>query len=335
MLNALSFDVEDYFQVAALSDAVDRSSWDSIPRRVDGNTGLLLDMLASSDTRATFFFLGWVAEREPQLVRRVAGAGHEIACHGYSHRLVYEQSPAEFREETLRSKALLEDLAQVPVLGYRAASYSITRRSLWALDTLVEAGFVYDSSIFPVRHDIYGIPEAPREPHLVRREGGRLVEFPPSTACLPGLRLPVAGGGYFRIFPFSVTQWAVRRVNAEGLPFNFYLHPWEVDPCQPRVRANWLSRFRHYTNLNGCEARLRKLLGEFRFAPVRDVLEAQGWIRDGQVANRDDAAAPSDAYLQDTTDYVRTRGNTPALAGSDARPGHAATHGVGHPAPRP
>ena len=335
MLNALSFDVEDYFQVAALSAAVTRTSWDSMPRRVEGNTSLLLDILAARNTRATFFVLGWVAEREPQLVRRVAAAGHEIACHGYSHRLVYEQTPAEFREETLRSKALLEDQAQVPVLGYRAASYSITRRSLWALDTLVEAGFVYDSSIFPVRHDIYGIPEAPRAPHLIQREGGRLLEFPPSTAQLPGVRLPVAGGGYFRIFPYGVTQWAVRRVNAEGLPFNFYLHPWEVDPGQPRVRTNWLSRFRHYTNLNRCEARLKKLLGEFQFAPVREVLEAQGWIRDGQVAVRHDAAAPSDAYLQDTRDYVRTRGNTPGLAGSDAGSAHAATHGVGHPAPRP
>ena len=335
MLNALSFDIEDYFQVAALADVVDRSSWDSIPRRVDGNTGLLLDRLASSNTRATFFFLGWVAEREPQLVRRVAAAGHEIACHGYSHRLVYEQAPAEFREETLRSKALLEDQAQVPVLGYRAASYSITRRSLWALDTLVEAGFVYDSSIFPVRHDIYGIRDAPRAPHLIQREGGRLVEFPPSTACVPGVRLPVAGGGYFRIFPYGVTRWAVRRVNAEGLPFNFYLHPWEIDPGQPRVRTNWLSRFRHYTNLAGCEARLKQLLADFQFAPAREVLEAQGWIRDGHVAVRDDAGAPSDAYLQDTKDYVRTRGNTPGLAGSDAGPGHAATHGVGHSAPRP
>lgn len=335
MLNALSFDIEDYFQVAALSAAVSRLSWDSTPRRVEGNTGLLLDILAANSTRATFFFLGWVAEREPHLVRRVAAAGHEIACHGYSHRLVYEQTPAEFREETLRSKALLEDQAQVPVLGYRAASYSITRRSLWALDTLVEAGFVYDSSIFPVRHDTYGIPEAPRAPHLIQREVGRLVEFPPSTACVPGVRLPVAGGGYFRIFPYGVTRWAVRRVNAEGLPFIFYLHPWEVDPGQPRVRASWLSRFRHYTNLERCEARLRRLLGEFQFAPAREVLEAQGWIRGGHVAIRDDAAAPSDAYLQDTRDYVRTRGNTPRLAGSDAGPGHAATHGVGHPASRP
>jgi polysaccharide deacetylase family protein (PEP-CTERM system associated) len=334
MLNALSIDVEDYFQVAALASAVDRSSWESTPRRVEQNTELLLEILASSNTRATFFFLGWVAEREPQLVRRVAAAGHEIACHGYSHRLVYEQTPAEFREETLRSKALLENLAQTPVLGYRAASYSITRRSLWALDTLIEAGFVYDSSIFPVRHDRYGVPDAPRAPHLIQRDGRRLVEFPPSTAQLPGARLPVAGGGYFRIFPYGITRWAVRRVNAEGLPFIFYLHPWEVDPGQPRVRVGWLSRFRHYTNLRHCEARLRRLLSEFQFAPAREVLEVQGWLRDDCIAAREDAATSSAAYLHDTRDSVRKRGNPPGFATSDAGSSHAATDGVGHPTPR-
>jgi polysaccharide deacetylase family protein (PEP-CTERM system associated) len=334
MLNALSFDVEDYFQVAALASAVDRSSWESTPRRVERNTQLLLEILASSNTRATFFFLGWVAEREPQLVRRIAAAGHEVACHGYSHRLVYEQTPAEFREETLHSKALLEDQAQVPVLGYRAASYSITRRSLWALDTLIEAGFVYDSSIFPVRHDRYGIPDAPRAPHLIQRDGGRLVEFPPSTAQLPGARLPVAGGGYFRIFPYGITRWAVRRVNAEGLPFIFYLHPWEVDPGQPRVRVSWLSRFRHYTNLDHCEVRLRRLLSEFQFAPAREVLEVQGWLRDSSIVAREDTAASSAAYLQDTRDLVRTHGNALELATRDVEPIHAASDGVGHPVPR-
>jgi polysaccharide deacetylase family protein (PEP-CTERM system associated) len=334
MLNALSFDIEDYFQVAALASAVDRSSWESTPRRVERNTESLLEILASRNTHATFFFLGWVAEREPQLVRRVAAAGHEIACHGYSHRLVYEQPPAEFRQETLRSKALLEDQAQVPVLGYRAASYSITRRSLWALDTLVEAGFVYDSSIFPVRHDRYGIPEAPRAPHLIHRHGEQLVEFPPSTVQMPGVRLPVAGGGYFRIFPYGITRWAVRRVNAEGLPFIFYLHPWEIDPGQPRVRVGWLSRFRHYTNLDHCEARLRRLLSDFQFAPAREVLEAQRWLCDGRIAAREDAAVPSPAYLADMSDHVRTRGNMLGLATSDAGLGHAETHGGGHPDPR-
>ncbi len=335
MLNALSFDVEDYFHVAALAGAVNRSSWESLPSRVERNTNALLDILASGNTRATFFFLGWVAEREPLLVRRVVAAGHEVACHGYSHSLVYRQTPKEFREETRRSKALLEDQAQIQVLGYRAASYSITRRSLWALDALIDAGFVYDSSIFPVRHDLYGIPDAPRAPHVIRRDSGCLVEFPPSTAQLPGVRLPVAGGGYFRIWPYWITRWAIRRINAEGIPFIFYLHPWEIDPDQPRVEVSWLSRFRHYTNLVGCEARLRRLVSEFGFAPVKEVLEAQGWLRSGRAATRENVAADSAAHQQGTRDDVRTRGNTLGFLGSDAGSGHAATHGIGHPAPRP
>lgn len=335
VLNALSFDVEDYFQVSALAGVVERSSWEMTPRRVARNTDLILEVLEAANTRATFFFLGWVAEREPQLVRQVVAAGHEIACHGYSHRLVYEQTPAAFREETLRSKALLEDQAQVPVLGYRAASYSITRRSLWALDTLVETGFVYDSSIFPVRHDLYGIPDAPRAPHLIPRESGALIEFPPSTVQLPGTRLPVAGGGYFRIFPYGVTRWAVRRINREGLPFIFYLHPWEVDPAQPRVRVGWRSRFRHYTNLDQSEARLRRLVGEFRFASAREVLAAQGWLRDGRVVPRESFPRVSASYLKDTGKHVRTRGSAPGFAAGETRPGHAATHGVSHPPPRP
>jgi polysaccharide deacetylase family protein (PEP-CTERM system associated) len=320
MLNALSFDVEDYFQVAALAEVVDRSSWETMPRRVERNTELLLEILASSNTRATFFVLGWVAEREPLLVRRVAAAGHEVACHGYSHRLIYEQSPAEFREETLRSKMLLEDQAQTPILGYRAASYSITRRSLWALDTLVEAGFIYDSSIFPVHHDRYGIPGAPRAPHLIQREAGQLLEFPPSTAQLAGLCLPVAGGGYFRIFPFGITRWAVRRVNDEGLPFIFYLHPWEVDPDQPRVRVGWRSRFRHYTNLHHCEARLRRLMREFQFAPAKEVLETHGWLHDGCVANSEGAATPVAARFGETGDHAGARRSNLKLVRNDAGP---------------
>jgi polysaccharide deacetylase family protein (PEP-CTERM system associated) len=279
LLNALTFDVEDYFQVSALASAVDRSNWETMPRRVVNNTTVIVDMLAEKGVRATFFFLGWVADRHPELVRLVDRAGHEVACHGYSHKLVYDQSPEEFREETLRAKALLEDIIQRPVLGYRAASYSITTRSLWALDTLVEAGFTYDSSIFPVRHDRYGIPDSPRWPHRLRTPiGSELIEFPLSTAQLGRYRLPVAGGGYFRIFPYSVTSWAVRQVNSQGRPFIFYLHPWEVDPAQPRVRVSLLSRFRHYTNLHVCEARLRRLLDEFKFGTVAEVLEEQGLL---------------------------------------------------------
>jgi polysaccharide deacetylase family protein (PEP-CTERM system associated) len=280
VLNALTFDVEDYFQVSALASAVDRAKWAEMPQRVVRNTHALYELLARTNTRATFFFLGWVVDRHPELVREAVAAGHEAACHGYSHQLIYNQTPQVFREETLRSKQLIEDQAQRPVLGYRAASYSITRKSLWALDILADAGFTYDSSIFPVRHDRYGIPDAPRAPHVLTAPGGKkLVEFPPSTTDIAGYRLPVAGGGYFRIFPYAVTKWAVKRVNAEGLPFNFYLHPWEIDPGQPRVPTrSRLSRFRHYTNLDVCMARLTDLIGRYRFGTMVEVLEQTGLL---------------------------------------------------------
>lgn len=280
MLNALTFDIEDYFQVSALASAIDRSAWENMPRRVVRNTQLLMEMLAEHKTRSTFFFLGWVADRHPELVRFAQEAGHEVACHGYSHKLVYDQTPQEFREETLRAKAILEDVTQRPVAGYRAASYSITRKSLWALDILAEAGFSYDSSIFPVRHDRYGIPDSPRWPHEIQLSGGhRIVEFPLSTAQIAGFKLPVAGGGYFRIFPLWVTQWAIRRVNAENKPFIFYLHPWEVDPEQPRIKTSALSTFRHYTNLGVCAQRLRTLISQFRFGTVAEVLGESGLLK--------------------------------------------------------
>jgi polysaccharide deacetylase family protein (PEP-CTERM system associated) len=273
--NALSFDVEDYFQVAALASAVDRRSWDAQPSRVGANTTRLLDLLAARRVRATFFVLGWIAERHPAIVRSIAAAGHEIGCHGYSHELIYRQSAESFREETLRSKAILEDQAQSRVRGYRAATWSITRQSLWALDVLAEQGFEYDSSIFPTHHDLYGIPEAPRVPHRLTLAGGAtLLEFPPSTVRLGSLNLPVAGGGYFRLLPLGVTRWAIRRVNREGLPFLFYLHPWEIDPEQPRMKVGLKSRLRHYTNIDSCERKLAALLDEFPMGTVWDALQA-------------------------------------------------------------
>ncbi|MBL8253488.1 MAG: DUF3473 domain-containing protein [Candidatus Competibacter sp.] len=275
MRNALTVDVEDYFHVAAFARQIDPATWDNFPLRVERNTRRLLDLFAERDIRATFFVLGWVAERCPDLVRAIAEQGHEVACHGYSHQLIYGQTPAVFREETIRAKACLEDQAQCPVLGYRAASYSITKRSLWALDILAELGFAYDSSIFPVHHDRYGIPDSPRWPYRIDTDGGSLIEFPPSTLAVGGHRLPVAGGGYFRIYPYQLTRFSLSRINRiEGQPFIFYLHPWEVDPEQPRIRAGWLSTFRHYTNLSRCESRLRCLLQDFSFVPARDVLEA-------------------------------------------------------------
>lgn len=273
--NALTVDVEDYFQVAAFNRQIDPSTWDRFPLRVERNTYRLLDLLDERGVRATFFVLGWVAERCPSLACAIVERGHEVACHGYSHQLIYEQTSAAFREETVRAKACLENQVQKPILGYRAASYSITKRSLWALDILADLGFAYDSSIFPIRHDRYGIPGSPRWPYrLDIPSGGSLIEFPPSTLEVGGHRLPVAGGGYFRIYPYWLTRFALSRINrAEVRPFIFYLHPWEIDPEQPRIRAGWLSTFRHYTNLNRCESRLRRLLRDFRFAPVREVLE--------------------------------------------------------------
>jgi polysaccharide deacetylase family protein (PEP-CTERM system associated) len=280
VLNAMTVDVEDYFHVAALASAIDRKDWDRCERRVERNTRRLLALFAEHDLCATFFVLGWVAERHPALVREIAAAGHEVASHGYSHQLVYRQTPGEFRRETRRAKAVLEDQIQRPVQGYRAASYSITKRSLWALDILAELGFAWDSSIFPIRHDRYGIPGTPRWPHRLRTPaGGTLLEFPLSTWQVAGCRLPIAGGGYFRLYPYAVTRTGLSSINRQHRrPFIFYLHPWEIDPEQPRVEAGLLSSFRHYNNLEKCEPRLRRLLSDFRFTTVGHVLDALGLL---------------------------------------------------------
>jgi polysaccharide deacetylase family protein (PEP-CTERM system associated) len=285
MINALTVDVEDYFHVAALANSIGRDTWASRELRVSRNVEKLLQIFEKFDVRATFFVLGWVAEQCPQLVKDIAARGHEIACHGFSHRLVYDQLPEEFREETLRAKELLEDITGSAVLGYRAASYSIVRRSLWALDVLVELGFTYDSSIFPVRHDRYGIPDAERWPHHLSTPGGKvIVEWPLSTALVFGIRIPTSGGGYFRLLPYWLTRWGLRSINhREAKPFIFYLHPWEIDPAQPRISAGWLSRFRHYTNLHKCEDRLRNLLREFRFGTARDGLIQLGLCSDKRI----------------------------------------------------
>ena len=273
MQNAFTIDVEDYYQVSAFEAVVDRAQWDRFPSRVEANTQRVLELLDRHGTKATCFVLGWVAERHPELVREIDRRGHDVACHGYSHRLVYDQAPAEFAEETRRAKDVLEQLVGRPVRGYRAASYSITLRSLWALDTLVELGFEYDSSIFPIRHDRYGIPGAPRFPHVIERPGGSIVEFPISTLDLGAFRLPVGGGGYFRIFPYWVSALAIAHLNRrERQPAIFYVHPWEVDPAQPRIAAGLLSRFRHYRHLDETERRLGRLLGEARFDKVEAVL---------------------------------------------------------------
>ena len=277
--NALTVDVEDYFQVAAFAEDIDPRDWDKHESRVEKNTTKILELFDRFGYKATFFVLGWVAERKPSLIRDINDCGHEVACHGYSHQLIYNQTPEEFREETLKAKAILEDIIQEPVHGYRAASYSITQQSLWALDILAEAGFTYDSSIFPVRHDRYGIPGAEDKPHvLTTLAGHKLVEFPISTRDYLGYRLPVGGGGYFRIYPYAFSRRALKGINEKlARPFIFYLHPWEVDPDQPKIKTNWLSRFRHYNNLHKCEARLKRLLHDFRFSTAKDVLSNLGF----------------------------------------------------------
>ncbi len=275
VVHAMTVDVEDYYHVSAFENVI-RGDWEGWPSRVEANTRRLLALFESRGVRATFFVLGWVAERYPALIREIAAAGHEIASHGYSHQLVYNQTPEVFRDEARRSKQMLEDLCGQPVSGYRAASYSITRNSLWALDILAEEGYRWDSSIFPVRHDRYGIPGTPTRPYrLTTPNGAELLEYPLTTAPLLGQRIPAAGGGYFRLYPYALSRWLLRRATRGGTPMIFYLHPWEVDPEQPRVPgASALSRFRHYNNLERCLPRLERLLGDFPFGSVSDALAA-------------------------------------------------------------
>ena len=270
----MTVDVEDYFHVSVFERVIDREQWPSMESRVVANTERLLGLFDESAVKATFFVLGWVAERQPRLVKTIVDRGHELASHGYGHQLIYNQAPEEFRRDVRRAKALLEDAGGVEVRGYRAPSFSVTARSLWALDVLLEEGYRYDASIFPIRHDRYGIPDAPRWPHQLSRPAGRIFEVPGSTVRLGGTNLPVAGGGYFRILPYAWTRWGLARVNRhEKQPAVFYLHPWEIDPGQPRLPASALGRFRHYRNLHKTETRLRALMRDFRFGPLNAVLE--------------------------------------------------------------
>jgi polysaccharide deacetylase family protein (PEP-CTERM system associated) len=281
IVNAMTVDVEDYFHVSIFDGVVPRSRWLELESRVRGNTERLLDVFRSTNVRATFFVLGWVADRFPELVADIAEAGHELASHGYSHRLIYDQTRDGFREDVRRAKAVIEDAGNAPVLGYRAPSYSITPRSLWALDILVEEGYRYDASIFPIRHDRYGIPLSPRHSYCIPTQKGELIEAPASTVRLGWANLPVAGGGYFRILPYAWTKWGIARINAqEGRPAIFYIHPWELDPEQPRLEAGLVSRFRHYHNLDKTEARLRALLSDFKFGPIEGVLRASVALSD-------------------------------------------------------
>jgi polysaccharide deacetylase family protein (PEP-CTERM system associated) len=308
-VNALTIDVEDYFHVHAFSSAIKQNHWESFVPRVRKNTLLILDMIdrcnklrqeLSGENRtkssATFFVLAWVAERFPDLVREIVARGHEVACHGYGHKCIFNQTRKEFEEDVRRAKAILEDIAGKPVIGYRAPTYSIRKETLWSIEVLISQGFRYDSSIFPVRHDIYGMPEAPRFPFFLYANGNgvrfveveearlernktngvkKLLEFPLTTTRALGVNIPIAGGGYFRLLPYGLTKALLKRVNErEKKPFIFYIHPWEMDKKTPRMNGgNLFANVRTYINLEKTEARLRKLLSAFRFSSLSELLE--------------------------------------------------------------
>jgi polysaccharide deacetylase family protein (PEP-CTERM system associated) len=285
ILNAFTVDVEDYYHVSAFEKHVCRDQWDQWESRVEANTQRLLDLLHKHDVRGTFFVLGWVAQRYPGLVREIYACGHEIGSHSYWHRLIYEHSPSDFRDDLCRSRDVLEDTIGARVTAFRAPSFSITARSLWALEILVEEGFSVDSSIFPIRHDRYGIPDAQRRLHRVATPAGELWEFPASVARIAfplagGMNLPVSGGGYFRLFPLFWTRFYLSRINRqEQQPFVFYVHPWEIDPDQPRIPApSRISRFRHYVGLKQSEGKLDRLLAKFRFGRVCDVIAGSAGV---------------------------------------------------------
>lgn len=267
-----SVDVEEYFQVAALEAVVPRERWSSYESRVARSVDLLLELLAHHDARGTFFVLGWVAERDPDLVRRIAAAGHEIASHGWDHRRVREQEPSAFRDSVRRTREFLEDVTGSAILGFRAPSFSIVRGCEWALDVLIEEGYRYDSSLYPIRRPGYGYANGARDPYWIDRPAGRLAEAPPATVSLWGMRIPAGGGGYFRLLPYAFVRSAFREAERRGAPATFYIHPWELDSEQPRLEVSLPTRIRHYGGLAGTRSRLEALLSEFRFAPIADTI---------------------------------------------------------------
>jgi polysaccharide deacetylase family protein (PEP-CTERM system associated) len=273
VLNALTIDVEDFYQVSAFEHCVDRSDWHEFESRVAIGTHKILDVLDRARVRATFFVLGWIAERQPELVRAIHSAGHEIASHGYWHRLIYLQTTDEFRADVRRSRILLEDLIGERVTAYRAPSFSITRRNLWALDVLIEEGFRLDASIYPTYHDRYGIAGAPLEPHQIVRPAGTIWEFPGTVWRGFGYPLPLGGGGYFRLYPYWLTRVGLTAVNRADRPFVAYLHPWELDSNQPRMRAGLVRGFRHYVNLHRTEERLMRMLRDFPMGTISEAFD--------------------------------------------------------------
>ncbi len=301
MRNALTIDVEDYFHVSAFERSIERTQWEHLPQRALRNTDRVLAILEYWGLRGTFFILGWVAKRHPGLVRRIAAAGHEVACHGYSHQRITTMTPETFERDVTKARKLLQDLSGQPVNGYRAPSYTITGKTLWALDKLIDAGFTYDSSIFPIQHDIYGMPGAKRFPHTIMREKGSIMEFPPTTLSLKlsgrQINLPVAGGGYLRLLPAKWISAAFRRLNGQGRPCMLYFHPWEIDPQQPRIKAPFKSRLRHYLNLETTEAKLRHLFTTHSFVSMSAVLA--GLVPAGaEATGAEPAEAPATGLAQ-------------------------------------
>jgi polysaccharide deacetylase family protein (PEP-CTERM system associated) len=273
VLNALTIDVEDYYHVEAFQKVIRREDWHTYECRVYNSTLRILELLARHSIQATFFVLGWVAERTPGIVKEIQAAGHDIGSHGYAHQIIYEQTPEEFTEDLRRSLEIIEGITGVKVIGFRAPSFSVTKRSLWAIEILQSFGLVYDSSVFPILHDIYGIPDAPRHPYQI---ADGFWEFPMTTVQVLGKNIPVGGGGYLRLFPYWVTRWGLDRANSNGEPAIVYLHPWELDPSHPRIKTSALNHFRHYTNLEKTEPRLSALCRDFKFTSLRRLLERVG-----------------------------------------------------------
>ncbi len=270
MKNAISIDVEEYFQVTGFDGVIEKDSWDSVPSRLHIGMDRILAILDRYNVKATFFFLGWIAERHPEMVKRVAEGGHEIGIHSYDHTLIYKQTPEKFEEDIARSLAILREHYQGDILGFRAPTFSVVKDTLWALDVLKKLGFKYDSSIFPFRRNRYGIEDAPTKPYTL--DNG-LVEFPMSTLEVFGKRIPVCGGGYFRLYPYTMTKYAIETLNKKhNQPAMVYLHPWEFDPDQPEVPGSAGNKFRHRVNLNQTEKRLEQLCKDFEFLPIKEIL---------------------------------------------------------------
>lgn len=280
MLNVLTVDVEDYYHVSSFEPYVARPDWEYLPSRVENNIMKILEILEAGKAKATFFVLGWVAERNPSLIRKIYEAGHEIASHGYAHKLAYRMSPEEFRDDVRKSKIAIENSVGTAVNGFRATSFSIVESTLWALDVLIEEGFSYDSSIFPIYHDRYGIPSWHRFPHVIKRNSGFIYEFPPSTVKIFKSNFPIAGGAYLRFLPQGIISMGIKRINnMESQPAVVYMHPWEIDCEQPRFRVKKLTAVRHYAKLNTVENKIKKILSEFKFGSVSELINKASAFR--------------------------------------------------------